>query len=128
MATFRAPGRVNIIGEHTDYSDGFVLPAAIDRYVTVEGDPGGDTIRLRSDAFPEVVDVPADGAGDGQGWGRYVPAIAVELAGLGCPPVGFDGNVSSDLPIGAGLSSSAALEVAIALALCAAADFQPDPK
>jgi galactokinase len=71
--------------------------------------------------------VPADGSGRADGWGRYVAAVAAELAALGRDPVGIEGQVTSDLPIGAGLSSSAALEVGVALALCAVADFALEP-
>jgi galactokinase len=72
------------------------------------------------------VEVNAGGSGGAEGWGRYVVAVAAELAALGKNPIGFDGSVTSDLPIGAGLGSSAALEVAVALALCDAAGFEVD--
>jgi galactokinase len=104
-----APGRVNLIGEHTDYSGGLVLPIAIELGVTVRAEPA-DELVLESDRASE-------------GWLRYVDAVAAELAELGRPDVGLRGTVTSDLPAGAGLSSSAALEVAVALALCAAADW-----
>jgi galactokinase len=126
---FRAPGRVNLIGEHTDYTGGFVLPAAIELGVTVVGEPGGDGVELVSDRFPEPARVQADGGGfaNADGWARYVAAVTDELAAAGRPPVGFRGRVASDLPHGAGLSSSAALAVAAASALCAAARFAPEP-
>ncbi len=108
---FWSPGRVNLIGEHTDYAGGLVLPAAIDLGLRVEGD-AATTSRFRSD-------VP--------GVERYVGAVEAELAALGRPDVGFDGRITSTLPVGAGLSSSAALEVAIAMALCAVADFELPP-
>lgn len=111
--SFRAPGRVNLIGEHTDYAGGLVLPVAIDRSVTVSGAPAED-IRLTSDEAQP-------------GWQRYVDAVVHELAELGRPPAGFHGRVSSDLPIGAGLASSAALEVGVALALCAVAELALEP-
>jgi len=124
---FVAPGRVNLIGEHTDHTDGLVLPAAIDRVVVLDGTTA-DRIRLTSATFAGEVDVAADGAdAPGQGWGRYVAAVAAELAAAGRPPVGLQGHLTSDLPSGAGLSSSAALEVAVATALCAVADFPMDP-
>jgi galactokinase len=103
---FRAPGRINLIGEHTDYSGGLVLPVALDLGVTVVGEPGGDAVDLVSDRFAED-----------EGWLRYVSAVATELEAAGSPPVGFRGRVLADLPAGVGLSSSAALEVAVALAL-----------
>jgi galactokinase len=130
---FRAPGRVNLIGDHTDYNDGFVLPLAIGLEVTVRAEPNDDgRIRLRSEQ-PGLgeVDVAADGsdtpAAVGPSWGRYAAAVAWTLAARGRPPVGLDGVVSSTLPVGSGLSSSAALEVVIALALCDAAGFELDP-
>jgi galactokinase len=126
MTTFHAPGRANLIGEHTDHTDGLVLPAAIDRGVTLALEPGGHRIVVRSDAVDEVVDVPADGsAAPATGFGRFVAAVAAELHALGRAPVGFSGMLRSDLPQGAGLSSSAALEVVTALALQAVTDDAP---
>jgi len=123
--TFLAPGRVNLIGEHTDYSGGLVLPAAIELGIRLEGEAAGRIV-LRSDAGPPI-DLAADGSEPGEGWGRYVAAVAGELAALGRPPVGLSGTVTSDLPQGAGLSSSAALEVVAGLALCAVAGFPVEP-
>jgi len=125
---FRAPGRANLIGEHTDHTDGLVLPAAIDRALSLEVDLGGDRIRLTSAQAPEQVDVPADGSdAPADGFGRFVAAVAAELAEVGRAPVGMTGRLTSDLPQGAGLSSSAALEVVVATALCAAAELQLEP-
>ena len=124
---FFAPGRANLIGEHTDHTGGLVLPAAIDRAISLEVRPGGDTITLRSDGAGEEVRLPADGSeGPDRGWGRYVRAVAAELDDAGRRPVGLVGHLSSDLPQGAGLSSSAALEVVVATALCAVADLPLD--
>lgn len=125
---FRAPGRVNLIGEHTDYSGGLVLPAAIDRAVYVEVLGPSDRIQLTSDRSVSRVDTAADGSEleRAQDWGRYVAATAAQLHDLGCPPTGFRGRVTSDLPDGAGLSSSAALEVAIAVTITTLADFGLD--
>jgi galactokinase len=125
---FRAPGRANLIGEHTDHTDGLVLPAAIDRTVTLEVELGGDTVELTSAEAADAVVVAADGASPpASGWGRFVAAVAAELAELGRAPVGMRGHLRSDLPQGAGLSSSAALEVVIGLALCAAAELELEP-
>lgn len=119
-----APGRVNLIGEHTDHTDGLALPMALDAGIAVEGCPGGDRIRLWSGDATDAVDVAADGSNmPDEGWGRYVAAVAAELAAAGRPPVGFSGQLTSTLPQGAGLSSSAALEVAVAVALLGAADW-----
>ncbi len=128
MRTFRAPGRANLIGEHTDHTDGLVLPAAIDRAVTLEAEVGGPAIVLRSAQADGEVAIPADGSQvPDAGWGRFVAAVAAELHAVGREPVGLRGQLSSDLPQGSGLSSSAALEVVIATALCAAAEFDLPP-
>jgi galactokinase len=125
----RAPGRANLIGEHTDHTDGLVLPVAIDRRVqlTVER-VGGDRIVLTSAQASGRVDVGADGAdAPSEGWGRYVAAVAAELTELGRPPVGLAGHLDADLPQGCGLSSSAALEVVVGLALSLAAEHPVEP-
>jgi galactokinase len=123
--TFWAPGRVNLIGEFTDLAGGLVLPAALDLGLRIEAEPA-EEISLRSrDLGPALV--AADGSGPVEGWGRYVAAVASVLAALGREPVGIQGTIRSTLPIGAGLSSSAALEVGVALALCAVADFTVEP-
>ncbi|MFA9432238.1 galactokinase [Egicoccus sp. AB-alg2] len=128
MTRFLAPGRANLIGEHTDHTDGLVLPVAIDRGVTLEADLGGDRIVLRSADADGEVDVAADGSETPtEGWGRFVAAVAAELAEAGCAPVGMHGELHSDLPQGAGLSSSAALEVVLATALADAAEFDCPP-
>lgn len=115
--TVRAPGRVNLIGDHTDYTGGLVLPMAIDRFTTITAAIGGSQVRLRSDVEPEpavvALDV-ADPASVTPAWARYVAGVVAELGGR-C--VGIDGEVTTTVPVGAGLSSSAALEVAVALAV-----------
>ena len=100
--TFWAPGRVNLIGEHTDYSGGLVLPVALDL---------GITLRVTGTGGPPRVASPD---GDAQ---RYADAVATELAARNLPAPGLEATVSSTLPIGAGLSSSAALGVVLAYAL-----------
>ncbi len=124
--TFWAPGRVNLIGEFTDLAGGLALPAAIDLGITLRVEPH-DRIELTSSASGVAVDLAADGGGDTGGWGRYVAAVAAELAALGRDPVGIRGELSSTLPVGAGLSSSAALEVAVGLALCSVAGLRLEP-
>ncbi len=126
---FRAPGRVNLIGDHTDYNDGFVLPVAIDLQCVIEARPTTDgLVRLRSEAEPAPLELAADGSVDPRGvsprWGRYIAGVVASLAERGRPPLGIDGLVLSTVPPGAGLSSSAALEVAVALALADAASFE----
>jgi galactokinase len=111
--TFWAPGRVNLIGEHTDYSGGLVFPIALDRGITLTVEGSDGPMGLNS----------ADGD-----VGRYADAMLAELDMLGRPAINVTGRIESDLPIGAGLSSSAALEVALGLALCAVADFAIDPR
>jgi galactokinase len=110
---FRAPGRVNLIGDHTDYNEGFVLPMAIDLDCMVMFEP-------RADADVRVRWHDAEG-------NHFAEAVRRALDARGRPPVGIDADVSSTVPIGAGLSSSAALEVSLALALCDAAGFELPP-
>ena len=129
MHVYWAPGRVNLIGEFTDLSGGPVLPAALDLGVRIEAE-AAETISLRSRELGGVTELAADGTALGgvtEGWARYVASVASELALIGRPPVGLSGEITSTLPIGAGLSSSAALEVAVGLALCSVADFPLEP-
>jgi galactokinase len=112
----RAPGRVNLIGDHTDYTGGLVLPMAIDLGTAVTGERGGDRIVLTSADEPGAVDIERTNDKPHAvepAWGRYVAGVVAQLR----PVEGFRGAVSTTVPVGAGLSSSAALEVAVALAL-----------
>ena len=112
-----APGRVNLIGEHTDYNDGFVLPIVLPRRVTVELARRDDTqVRVRSDALGDA-GYAVGGEERGRGWIDRVQAITFVLAREGHAIPGFDARIRSDLPIGAGLASSAALAVALLRAL-----------
>jgi galactokinase len=111
-----APGRVNLIGEHTDYAGGLALPMAVHLGTTVTGVRGDDRVVLASADEPEPADLALSVAEPDRvepAWARYVAGVVA----LSHPAVGLTGEVSSTLPIGAGLSSSAALEVAAALAL-----------
>ncbi|MCB1030424.1 MAG: hypothetical protein KDA95_03755 [Acidimicrobiales bacterium] len=116
MITATGPGRVNLIGDHTDYSGGLVMPMAINLSTVVQGEPGGEFVELHSSDEQEPAIVALDIEDPSTitpSWARYVAGVVSELR----PQQGFKGTVTTTLPIGAGLSSSAALEVAVALAL-----------
>jgi galactokinase len=134
----RAPGRVNLIGEHTDYNDGFVLPMALERAAWIALTPRSDTrVRLYADDLGEegVFDTATarsrDARGDASsaqgGWLEYPRGVAWALQEGGGSLRGFDGVLASDVPRGAGLSSSAAVELAVAAAFTAANDLPWDP-
>ncbi|MBU6281899.1 galactokinase [bacterium] len=126
----RAPGRVNLVGEHTDYNDGFVLPAAIDRSTWVAARRRDDAkLVMRSDDLGETVTVDLAAPGDGArgAWSDYPHGLARALVASGIPVPGADLRIASDLPLGAGLSSSAALLVATGRALLALAGATVDP-
>jgi galactokinase len=118
----RAPGRVNLIGEHTDYNDGFVLPLAIDRAAWIALRPRADSrVRLRSEEFADTLAIDLnDLRYDSAGWREYIKGVAHFLQESGHELRGWEGVVAGDVPIGAGLSSSAALEMATARAFAAA--------
>jgi galactokinase len=116
----RAPGRVNLIGDHTDYQDGFCLPVAIDREVVVRAVARTDgTVVARSDALEGIVEIPADGFEDPSRvvprWGRSVAGVLRLLSQPDRPAIGFDADVTSTVPVGSGLASSAAFAVAFAI-------------
>jgi galactokinase len=115
----RSPGRVNIIGEHTDYNNGFVLPAAIDKAIYVAISPrNDDTIQLYSGEFDESFETslkklsPTD-----KGWPNYILGVADQLKKRGYTLKGFNLAIDGDVPIGSGLSSSAAVEAATVFSL-----------
>ncbi len=128
----RAPGRVNLIGDHTDYNDGFVLPMAIDRAVWIALQPRDDgQVRVHSLDFDESgafdvhdFDTPPE---ERAGWDEYVRGVAWALAGGGYAVHGWEGVLAGDVPLGAGLSSSAALELATARAFAGAGRLTWDP-
>lgn len=116
-----APGRVEVLGNHTDYNEGFVLSAAINYgLVFAAGPNSGADCLLTAPAFGEEASFPvsAPTAGQDMTWANYVKGVVAKLAPYGAMPHGFNAVFDGTLPIGAGLSSSAALEVAAALALC----------
>ncbi|TWT68999.1 galactokinase [Crateriforma conspicua] len=112
-----APGRVNLIGEHIDYNDGFVLPMAIERYVVIAADTNDDdavrlySVDLRQDAAYQTGHDHQPGE---KGWSKYPQGVLAGFAGQGIDSLAFDAAFTSNVPLGGGLSSSAALEVATA--------------
>ena len=126
-----APGRVNLIGEHTDYNDGLVLPAAIDRHVFVAARRNDShRVRLAATAFTDRAEFPTEDPGRPAlpAWARYPQGVAVKLLARGVSVHGFDAAITADLPIGSGLSSSAALEVASALVMETSSDHTLSPR
>lgn len=115
-----APGRVNIIGEHTDYNDGFALPMAIDRHTVVAvGLRADGRVRVGTTLGDEVIDIALADCRPGRvnGWSAYPLGVVWALGGSGGNSDGLDIVIDTDVPIGAGLSSSAAIECAVAVAL-----------
>jgi galactokinase len=130
---FRAPGRVSLIGGQVDYHEGWVVAMAIDRDVTVSVRARADErVVARSNDITGIVEVAADATDDPRlvepAWGRAVAGVLRVLADLGRTPVGADLEITSTVPIGAGLSSSAAFEVAVARALNEVAGFSLSPR
>jgi galactokinase len=127
----RAPGRVNLIGEHTDYNGGFVLPMAIEPEVRIVCRARNDgVVRLASTAFPEQpvefsVQRKITRSATGS-WDNYSRGVAAEMIAAGIPLVGMDALISNSLPVGGGLSSSAAVEVGTARALLTLAGVEMD--
>jgi len=119
-SVYRAPGRVNLIGEHTDYNDGFVLPAAIEFYCWAATAPRRDgKLVIHSENFNETVEVGLDSLSPlgNRHWANYPLGVAWALRQAGKPLAGANIYIAGDVPLGAGLSSSAAVEVATGFAL-----------
>lgn len=129
-AIFRAPGRVNLIGEHTDYNDGFVMPAAIPMSTLAAVAPRADgKLKIRSAQFNDEVEFPIEGLNGGprHHWSDYVRGVAGVIQAMGHKLQGASLMVDSDVPLGSGLSSSAALEVSTALAIASVSGITLDP-
>ena len=110
---YASPGRINLIGEHTDYNGGFVFPGAVDKGIMAEMRPNGteSTIRAYSIDLKDRVDFDFhDGKGPRASWARYIYGMALEMEKLGVPVKGFNIAFAGDVPLGAGMSSSAAME------------------
>jgi galactokinase len=126
---YRAPGRVNLIGEHTDYNEGFVMPAAIDFYTWAAVAPRKDRrLRILSENFSESMEFDLDEMNPRarHNWSDYVTGMALTLERAGCRLRGADLLIYGEVPIGAGLSSSAAIEVASGYALLANSGLSVD--
>ncbi len=127
----RAPGRVNLIGEHTDYNDGFTMPMALpfDTVIALgeHGDPESGTVTISSEGFGDVEFDPAGDPTRVVGWARHLAGVVSLLGERGIPAGGWRACVSTDIPTGASLSSSAAIEVAAITAMLARADVTWPP-
>ena len=126
---YRAPGRVNLIGEHTDYNDGFAMPAAIEFYCWVAvGTREDRKLSIYSEEFSAAADADLDSASHqpSKTWSDYPVGVALQLEQAGFRLRGANLLIESEVPMGAGLSSSAAIEVATALALADQSGWSPD--
>jgi len=131
VGIWSSPGRVNLIGEHTDYNNGFVMPVAIPDRVTVAASATtGRVLRIASAQQDEKVEIPLDTLKPGsvEGWGGYVAGVAWALQTQGHSVPGADLYLDGRVPLGAGLSSSAALECAVATALIDLAELPQPPQ
>ncbi|MCI0573992.1 MAG: galactokinase [Myxococcaceae bacterium] len=127
---FRAPGRVNLIGEHTDYNDGFVLPLALEKSTWVAAAPrAGKRVRVHSAAVGETKEFELGTSWPARrgAWVDYVEGMAVALMQAGVPLAGADLLIDTEVPVGAGLSSSAALELAVGRALIGVSECELTP-
>lgn len=117
-AVYASPGRVNLIGEHTDYNEGFVLPGAIDKAMFLAIRPnGGKQVNVFSIDYDEMVTFLPSKEKLPEHWANYILGVVMELKETGAETGGFDSVFGGDIPLGAGLSSSAALESVFAFAL-----------
>jgi galactokinase len=126
-----APGRVNLIGEHTDYNEGWVLPMAIDRHIWVAFAPRSDArLRVHSVAFVDTQEVTLEDleGARGPGWFAYIAGVVWAARQEGYDLAGADMVIDGDLPPGSGLSSSAALEMATLRALCKVSEIPWSPR
>jgi galactokinase len=125
---YAAPGRINLIGEHTDYNLGFALPIALPERTVVTYDPGdADTLTVRSDREDGEMVIPLDTApGDVDGWAAYMAGVMWALGRAGHPVRGGTMSIGSEVEMGSGVASSAALECAVLGALTAAAGIRID--
>jgi len=129
LRQFEAPARVNIIGEHTDYNDGFVLPTNTALYTRVLARPRADrrvrvaASRLRAEG---EFDIDAIQVTDAPAWLNYIKGVAAELTAIGIDLGGIDLSINGEIPLGAGLSSSASLELAVARAMLAISGYDLD--
>lgn len=116
---YMSPGRINLIGEHTDYNGGFVFPGAVDKGIMAEIRPNGtETVMLYSIDLKDRVEFKVnDPEGPRASWARYIYGICQEMKALGVDVKGFNAAFYGDVPLGAGMSSSAALESCFAFAL-----------
>lgn len=131
VRTFRAPGRVNLIGEHTDYNDGFVMPAALDFSTWVKVSPLEQRkLKIFSENFSEEIEVDLDDRSltAREHWSDYPVGVAVVLERAGHRLRGARLQIRGEVPIGSGLSSSAAVEVATACALAAISELKIEPR
>lgn len=120
IRVFHSPGRVNLIGEHTDYNGGFVFPASLSLGTTIAlRKTGANVIRMKATDLPDMVELDIDNLDNYRSlwWGNYQAGVALELKKEGYKIIGCDMLYDDTLPHGGGLSSSAAIEVATALAL-----------
>ena len=125
-AVVRAPGRVNLIGEHTDYNQGYVLPIAIDRAIWIALRRRDARVVLHSPDFAGPAEFHLDSLERAGDWTDYVRGMAWALQKLGLQLEGWDGVLASDIPIASGLSSSAAIELATARAFWVVSGWQWD--